>query len=86
MLLVYYTRNLIDGVYHLKIVTRSMSQLRHLKTFFELTINYFLFYEMIIGVIQFCNGNCSATKLRLSFHREKENKNTLKAPIIYRKI
>ena len=48
MLLVYYIRNLIDGVYRLKIVTRSMSQLCHLKTFFELTINYILFYEMIM--------------------------------------
>ena len=63
MLLVYYTRNLIDGVYRLKIVTQSMSQLCLLKTFFELTINYILFYEMIIDVVQFCNGNCSVAKV-----------------------
>ena len=63
MLLVYYIENLIDNVYRLKIVTWSMSQLHHLKTFFELTINNILFYEMIINVVQFCNKNCSATKV-----------------------
>ena len=33
------------------------------KNIFELTINYILFYEMIINVIQFCNRNCSVTKV-----------------------
>ena len=47
MFLVNYTENLVDNVYHLKIMTWSTLQLCHLKIH-ELTVNYLSCYKMIL--------------------------------------
>lgn len=56
---VYYTRNPVDDVYHLKTVTCSMPQLRYLKTY-ELMVNCWSCYEISLKYHQ---GNISSFDL-----------------------